>query len=177
MLSLIARFMGPTWGPSGADRTQVGPMLAPWTLLSVLLSTVIHINCRRLKDWTDNGIPQDPKALITYPCHTVKQDSHYIFIYTQEAGRCCAWIYWYYNLIGRTIIKRPLPVVLIYDTRKQVDMQKSTTRLRNELSLIMFEYDVIWFILKSLTLFCADLWILWIICALFWCRCSNINNG
>ena len=22
------------WGPSGADRTQVGPMLAPWTLLS-----------------------------------------------------------------------------------------------------------------------------------------------
>ena len=30
----IARFMGPTWGPSGADRTQVGPMLAPWTLLS-----------------------------------------------------------------------------------------------------------------------------------------------
>ena len=32
--SQIARFMGPTWGPSGADRTQVGPMLAPWTLLS-----------------------------------------------------------------------------------------------------------------------------------------------
>ena len=34
MISLIARFMGSTWGPSGADRTQVGPMLAPWTLLS-----------------------------------------------------------------------------------------------------------------------------------------------
>ena len=33
-LSLIARFMGPTWGPSGADRTHVGPMSAPWTLLS-----------------------------------------------------------------------------------------------------------------------------------------------
>ena len=27
--SLITRFMGPTWGPYGADRTQVGPMLAP----------------------------------------------------------------------------------------------------------------------------------------------------
>ena len=26
--------MGPTWGPSGADRRRVGPMLAPWTLLS-----------------------------------------------------------------------------------------------------------------------------------------------
>ena len=31
--SPIARFMGPTWGPPGADRIQVGPMLAPWTLL------------------------------------------------------------------------------------------------------------------------------------------------
>ena len=30
----IARFMGPIWGPSGADSTQVGPMLAPRTLLS-----------------------------------------------------------------------------------------------------------------------------------------------
>ena len=32
--SLIVRFMGPTWFPSGVDRTQVGPVLAPWTLLS-----------------------------------------------------------------------------------------------------------------------------------------------
>ena len=34
MHALIARFMGPTWGPSGAERTQVGLMLVPWTLLS-----------------------------------------------------------------------------------------------------------------------------------------------
>ena len=34
--SLIARFMGPTWGPSGAGRAQVGPMLVPRTLLSGL---------------------------------------------------------------------------------------------------------------------------------------------
>ena len=40
--TLIARFMGPTWGPSGADRTQVGPMLAPWTLLSGILSHTFH---------------------------------------------------------------------------------------------------------------------------------------
>ena len=32
-VTLIVRFMGPIWGPSGADRTQVGPMLASWTLL------------------------------------------------------------------------------------------------------------------------------------------------
>ena len=32
--SLIARFMGPTRGSPGADRTQVDPMLATWTLVS-----------------------------------------------------------------------------------------------------------------------------------------------
>ena len=31
---LIARFVGPTCGPPGNDRTQLGPMLAPLTLLS-----------------------------------------------------------------------------------------------------------------------------------------------
>ena len=35
--SMMARFMGPTWGPSWADRAQVGPMLAPWTLLSGMM--------------------------------------------------------------------------------------------------------------------------------------------
>ena len=42
-LSLIIRFVGPTWGPSGADRTQVGPMLAPWTLLSGVFNDVCVI--------------------------------------------------------------------------------------------------------------------------------------
>ena len=32
--------MGQTWGPSGADRTQVGPMVAPWTLLSEMYSAL-----------------------------------------------------------------------------------------------------------------------------------------
>ena len=31
--SQIARFMGPTWGPPGSCRPQMGPILAPWTLL------------------------------------------------------------------------------------------------------------------------------------------------
>ena len=30
----ITRFMGPTWGPPGSCRPQMGPMLAPWALLS-----------------------------------------------------------------------------------------------------------------------------------------------
>ena len=32
--SQIAKFMGPTWGPCGSCWPQMGPMLAPWTLLS-----------------------------------------------------------------------------------------------------------------------------------------------
>ena len=32
--SQIARFLGPTWGPPGSCRPQMGPMMAPWTLLS-----------------------------------------------------------------------------------------------------------------------------------------------
>ena len=52
LVFLIARFMGPTWGPSGADRTQVGPMLAPWTLLSgIVLREVehkLHLNSQQL---------------------------------------------------------------------------------------------------------------------------------
>ena len=33
-MSQIARFMGPTWGPLGSSQPQVGPILAPRTLLS-----------------------------------------------------------------------------------------------------------------------------------------------
>ena len=33
-ISQIARFMGPTWGPPGCRRPQMGPMLVPWALLS-----------------------------------------------------------------------------------------------------------------------------------------------
>ena len=46
--SQIARSIGPTWSPSWADRTQVGPMLAPLILLSGTWSGIIFINCRVL---------------------------------------------------------------------------------------------------------------------------------
>ena len=34
IVAQITKFMGPTWGPPGSCRSQMGPMLAPWTLLS-----------------------------------------------------------------------------------------------------------------------------------------------
>ena len=36
-ISQIAKSMGPTWGSPGSCRPQLGPMLAPWTLLSGIL--------------------------------------------------------------------------------------------------------------------------------------------
>ena len=41
---------GPTWGPSGADRTQVGPMLAPWTLLSGQCKPCVYFSICTLHD-------------------------------------------------------------------------------------------------------------------------------
>ena len=43
--TLIAKFMGLTWGPSGADRTQVSPILVPWTLLSGYTGTESCHHC------------------------------------------------------------------------------------------------------------------------------------
>ena len=43
-ISQIAKFMGPTWGPPGSCRPQMGPMLAPWTLLSgMFVDAVIDV--------------------------------------------------------------------------------------------------------------------------------------
>ena len=40
-----AKFMGPTWGPPGSCRPQMGPMLASWTLLSGMLSNDLVLDC------------------------------------------------------------------------------------------------------------------------------------
>ena len=37
----IAWFMGPIWGPPGSCQPQMGPMLAPWTLLSGKLRAML----------------------------------------------------------------------------------------------------------------------------------------
>ena len=47
--SLIAKIMGPTWGPPGADRTQVGSMLAPWTLLFGMFCSFTYLSDVRME--------------------------------------------------------------------------------------------------------------------------------
>ena len=39
----IEKLMEPTWGPPGSCRPQMGPMLAPWTLLSGNLSNLVSL--------------------------------------------------------------------------------------------------------------------------------------
>ena len=46
--SLIAKYVGPTWGPPGSWRPQMGPMLAPWTLLSGITS--VSLTSSRTRD-------------------------------------------------------------------------------------------------------------------------------
>ena len=59
IISLIAKFMGPTWGPSGAGRTQVGPMLAPWILQSGMRSKLLALNlCFIGIKWVNSTLPE-----------------------------------------------------------------------------------------------------------------------
>ena len=41
LFTQITKFMGPTGGPPGSCRPQMGPMLAPWTLLSVAIHATL----------------------------------------------------------------------------------------------------------------------------------------
>ena len=61
-LTKIARIMGPTWGPPGSCRPQVGPMYAPWTLLSGFI----------WPPWSTNHFQE--KFLCTYGYRTLEWD-------------------------------------------------------------------------------------------------------
>ena len=46
-ISQIAKFMGPTWGPHGSCRPQMGSMWAPWTLLWGILYATNAMHMRQ----------------------------------------------------------------------------------------------------------------------------------
>ena len=49
LASTISKFMGSTWGPSGPDRAQVGPMLTPWILPSGFPTQIKYPSIKRYK--------------------------------------------------------------------------------------------------------------------------------
>ena len=59
----IAKFMGPTWGPPGSCRPQMGPILAQWTLLSGWCLIVSPCWTEGFKsqppDWRNKTVPKE----------------------------------------------------------------------------------------------------------------------
>ena len=98
--SLIARFMGPTWGPSGADRTQMGPMLAHelWCLGYHRYATVkVPVNSTSL---------YEKNYLYIKMLHLLSQESHALFL--PEETKCASQIInqkinGYLNLVEKII--------------------------------------------------------------------------
>ena len=75
VISQIARLMGPTWGPPGSCRPQMGPMLAQCTLLSGMFFLFINFQLSHLIHLTISdriaSKAHDDHACIAVPkiCH------------------------------------------------------------------------------------------------------------
>ena len=88
--SQIAKFMGPTWGPHGPYRPQMGPMLAQWTLLSgVMFITSFLIGWDSVyvtfnNTWTMDTVIMDIFSLYSFRYHdwsdSAVTDNHNYFI-------------------------------------------------------------------------------------------------
>ena len=102
MITLIARFMGPTWGPSGAERTQAGPMLGPWTLLSGKLTLLqVMAWCHQATShylsqcWPRFMLPYGVKSWANHLTHDQNTRHHSIYhlVFHDKASRenCCWW--------------------------------------------------------------------------------------
>ena len=98
--SLIARFMGPSWGPPGDDMTQVGPMLAPWTLLSGYIFQDDIIGTRAVKQQTSfhnanalSGMLRTSRGYnrLLMVRYVVEHEPQYILIHTPYTGIVVFW--------------------------------------------------------------------------------------
>ena len=93
-LPLIARFMGLIWGPFGADRTQVGPMLAPWTLLS-------GVPCAH--SGLERHIYLSLKWSLSYLCILASKHVKYSLTYCLLCGFTSLSRRWSVNMIDRSM--------------------------------------------------------------------------
>ena len=102
--SQIAMFMGPTWGPPGFCRPQMGPMLAPWTLLSGIFSKAASLALGQLRDCS-SGSDISLKNLQTctaqcrYIAVTFLPNSHYRHHIALPWGRGMGCLLWVWCLI------------------------------------------------------------------------------
>ena len=102
VFSLIARFMGPPWDPSGADRTQMGSMLAPWTLLSgeqviyymCVVSPIKYSHGCVFPDSKVHGANLGPTGPRWAPCWP--HELYFLGCYTPM--KMLREIYWFYSI-------------------------------------------------------------------------------
>ena len=73
----IAKFMGPAWGPPGSCRPQMGPMLAPWTLLSGRPQNLHHMLC----NWVHNDL------ICVYLYHVYDASELCVIFWHQESAQ------------------------------------------------------------------------------------------
>ena len=127
--------MGPTWGPPGSCRPQMGPMLAPWTLLSGYMlnassGEVVEICCAKGQCCSHAYISRQQhrhgrqKYLTTQPYNRKHAISIYVFV-----GQCFLMI-----LMGIDGV-----VLDIVDKKKKVheidEHLKSNTYMSNQIHL------------------------------------------
>ena len=83
-ISHIAKFMGPTWGPPGSCRSQMGRMLVPWTLLSgidlVMILGVDTMTSSRCSGINNRHVPL-PWLYIINKALTQPKNSRYLLHY------------------------------------------------------------------------------------------------
>ena len=84
MATQIARFMGATWGPHGSCRPQMGPMLAPWTLLSGCWCPSAAMILIILRLWVFIFHEEWFQPLAASPCHKTIENVN-MFV------RCLKW--------------------------------------------------------------------------------------
>ena len=113
--SQIASFMGPTWGPPGSCRPQMGPMLAPWTLLSGLFASWYRARILWLPVSSSNQhlLVGKPISRLKVSLHTLMKTKqsvhvtyHKLFIILTAKNNWCMimLIYKFYLMPGDCII-------------------------------------------------------------------------
>ena len=96
-ISQIAKFMGPTWGPPGSCRHQMGPMWAPWALLSGLSYSKIAM----MRSMVPNLSPERVHILwdilyfpLCFPSAESRGHSGYGVSKWDEGLKCNAFAHW-----------------------------------------------------------------------------------
>ena len=71
--------MGPTWGPPGSCRPQMGPMLAPWTLLSGYHTSKVFCAaaCAKLF-WSKVNVLFNPTLYFSFHSGDVLPSTNYV---------------------------------------------------------------------------------------------------